>query len=79
LAVGVVSLSGMVRGQDPPKEEKEDYVKAHYTKYEYRIRMRDGKRLFTAVYTGQAMSFRRHYTSWKPAPDKSGKDFPISL
>jgi len=29
---------------------KEDYVKAHYTKYEYRIPMRDGKKLFTAVY-----------------------------
>ncbi len=27
-----------------------DYVKAHYTKYEYRIPMRDGKRLFTSVY-----------------------------
>ncbi len=25
-------------------------VKANYTKYEYRIPMRDGKRLFTAVY-----------------------------
>jgi len=30
----------------PPAE---DYVRAHYTKYEYRIPMRDGKRLFTAV------------------------------
>jgi uncharacterized protein len=28
-----------------------EYVKAHYTKYEYRIPMRDGKKLFTAVYT----------------------------
>lgn len=28
----------------------EDYVRAHYTKYEYRIPMRDGKKLFTAVY-----------------------------
>lgn len=28
----------------------EDYVKSHYTKYEYRIPMRDGKRLFTSVY-----------------------------
>ncbi len=28
-----------------------DYVKANYTKYEYRIPMRDGKRLFTSVYT----------------------------
>ena len=27
-----------------------EYVKAHYTKYEYRIPMRDGERLFTAVY-----------------------------
>ncbi|HEY6348510.1 MAG TPA: CocE/NonD family hydrolase [Candidatus Angelobacter sp.] len=36
---------------DPAKEApKEDYVKAHYTKYEYRIPMRDGKRLFTSVY-----------------------------
>src|SRR5262245_8376389 len=28
----------------------QDYVKANYTKYEYRIPMRDGKRLFTSVY-----------------------------
>src|SRR5215831_8123555 len=27
-----------------------DYIKANYTKYEYQIPMRDGKRLFTAVY-----------------------------
>src|SRR5947209_13665378 len=27
-----------------------DHVKSHYTKYEYRIPMRDGVRLFTAVY-----------------------------
>jgi hypothetical protein len=27
-----------------------EYVQANYTKYEYRIPMRDGKRLFTAVY-----------------------------
>ncbi|HEU4389480.1 MAG TPA: CocE/NonD family hydrolase [Blastocatellia bacterium] len=35
------------QSQDQPKE---DYVKAHYTKYEYRVPMRDGKRLFTSVY-----------------------------
>src|ERR1700745_1914817 len=29
---------------------QENYVKAHYTKYEYRIPMRDGKKLFTSVY-----------------------------
>src|SRR5205085_6354025 len=27
-----------------------EYVKANYTKYEYRIPMRDGVRLFTSVY-----------------------------
>ncbi len=27
-----------------------EYVKAHYTKYEYEIPMRDGKKLFTAVF-----------------------------
>jgi uncharacterized protein len=33
-----------------PALPNDDYVRAHYTKYEYRIPMRDGKRLFTAVY-----------------------------
>src|SRR5437868_12314969 len=27
-----------------------EYVQAHYTKFEYRIPMRDGVKLFTAVY-----------------------------
>src|SRR5262245_18479425 len=27
-----------------------DYIKAHYTKYDYEIPMRDGVRLFTSVY-----------------------------
>ena len=27
-----------------------DYIQAHYTKYEYRIAMRDGAKLFTSVY-----------------------------
>jgi putative CocE/NonD family hydrolase len=36
---------------------QEDYVRAHYTKYEYRIPMRDGIRLFTAVYVPKAAAF----------------------
>lgn len=40
-----------------------EYVKAHYTKYEYRIPMRDGKRLFTAVYV----------------PKDQGQTYPILL
>jgi putative CocE/NonD family hydrolase len=46
IAAGVVRG----RGQAPQEPPKEDYVKAHYTKYEYRIPMRDGKKLFTSVY-----------------------------
>jgi len=39
------------RAQQPmPTPPVEDYVRAHYTKYEFRIPMRDGKHLFTAVY-----------------------------
>ncbi|WP_263356017.1 CocE/NonD family hydrolase [Acidicapsa ligni] len=41
------TLPLMSQQTDTPQES---YVKAHYTKYEYRIPMRDGKRLFTAVY-----------------------------
>jgi putative CocE/NonD family hydrolase len=45
LALLVVLLEqGHVRGQGL------DQVRAHYTKYEYRIPMRDGVRLFTSVY-----------------------------
>src|SRR5271166_3149493 len=50
LAVLAVSIP-LLRAQQPaPEAPKEDYVRAHYTKYELRIPMRDGKRLFTAVY-----------------------------
>ncbi len=35
----------------------ESFVKSHYTKYEYRIPMRDGKKLFTAVYVPKASAF----------------------
>ena len=37
-------------------QELADFVKANYTKYEYRIPMRDGKRLFTAVYVPKDFS-----------------------
>lgn len=34
-----------------PEAEEESYVRRHYIKHEYRIPMRDGVRLFTAVYS----------------------------
>ena len=40
-----------------PDASGEDFVRSHYTKYEFRIPMRDGKRLFTAVYVPKASAF----------------------
>ena len=46
------------RAQQPPAQASaEDSVRAHYTKYEYRIPMRDGVRLFTAVYVPKVSAF----------------------
>jgi len=41
----ILATAALTAAQDNPK-----YILANYTKYEYRIPMRDGKRLFTAVY-----------------------------
>jgi putative CocE/NonD family hydrolase len=49
----ILVATGSARAQEPPKE---DYVRPHYTKYEYRIPMRDGKRLFTSVYVPKDIS-----------------------
>ena len=50
LAVSALAFT-VVHGQQPaPATPAEETVRAHYTKYEFRIPMRDGKRLFTAVY-----------------------------
>ena len=35
-----------------------DYIKSHYTKYEFKIPMRDGVRLFTSVYVPKDTSQR---------------------
>src|SRR5262245_48464527 len=50
-------LAALAQAPKPPeapkpseREVNREYVQAHYTKYEYRIPMRDGARLFTAVY-----------------------------
>jgi len=50
LALLVLALPFAGAQQPAPQPPAEDYVRAHYTKYEFRIPMRDGKRLFTAVY-----------------------------
>ena len=55
-----------------PESPKEDYARSHYTKYEYRIPMRDGARLFTSVYipkdTSQAWPILLNRTPYSVAP-----------
>ena len=54
-----------MRNSRRPRCDPEDYVRSHYTKYEFRIPMRDGKRLFTAVYI--------------PKKDESGGPYPFLM
>lgn len=42
--------------QKGPNSPDADYIKANYSKYEYQIPMRDGKKLFTAVYVPKDQS-----------------------
>ncbi|MBL8519527.1 MAG: CocE/NonD family hydrolase [Betaproteobacteria bacterium] len=47
---GAIALPPMVHAQAPAAAAAEYSIKENYTKYEYRIPMRDGVKLFTAVY-----------------------------
>jgi putative CocE/NonD family hydrolase len=42
-------------------DERRNYVRGHYTKYEYRVPMRDGVKLFTAVYVPNDASATKRY------------------
>src|SRR3984957_15955025 len=71
LLVGTFLAAGSVVAQAKPDSPEFD-VKEHYTKYEYRIAMRDGVRLFTAVYvpkdSSQAYPFLINRTPYSVAP-----------
>ena len=52
IAVGLFWSGAFAQG-GPPREgadKRLEYTKAHYTKFDYRIPMRDGVKLFTSVY-----------------------------
>jgi len=53
-AVVLAASIPVLSQQTPPVD---DFVPSHYTKYEFRIPMRDGKRLFTAVYVPKTGAF----------------------
>ena len=63
--VGAVAASSLpARAQRPGiPEGHAEYVRSHYTKFEHRVPMRDGARLFTAVYL----------------PNDTSKTYPIML
>ncbi len=50
LALPLLALVLSQAHTHPLRGQGVDYVKAHYTKHEYKIPMRDGAKLFTAVY-----------------------------
>jgi putative CocE/NonD family hydrolase len=61
-----------------------EYIKTHYNKHEYRIEMRDGVKLFTAVYSPKDTSvdypilmIRTPYTSWPYGEDNYPDDFEV--
>jgi putative CocE/NonD family hydrolase len=68
----ISTLFTTAMAQDKPAAPQEDYVKAHYTKYEYRIPMRDGVHLFTSVYvpkdSSQSYPFMIDRTPYSVAP-----------
>src|SRR5438270_3291207 len=45
-----IALFALVMSSAPAYGQGVEYIKAHYTKFEYRIPVRDGVKLFTAVY-----------------------------
>jgi len=83
LAVFALAFLAARAQQAAPSTPPEEYVRAHYTKYEFHIPMRDGKRLFTSVYvpkdaTGGPYPFLMERTPYSVAP--YGEDqYPRSL
>src|SRR5580692_3204672 len=71
LLVGLLLAAGSALAQAKPDSPEFD-VREHYTKYEYRIPMRDGVHLFTAVYvpkdSSQAYPFLINRTPYSVAP-----------
>lgn len=67
----VLTFTAVVFAQGKPDAPEFD-IKAHYTKYEYRIPMRDGVHLFTSVYvpkdTSQPYPFLIDRTPYSVAP-----------
>jgi predicted acyl esterase len=80
----VVLLASPLLAHPPEEDDLAGFIRANYTKYEYRIPMRDGARLFTAVYVPKDASetnryplllIRTPYAVDPYGPDSYPKDF----
>jgi putative CocE/NonD family hydrolase len=68
VTVVLLLLTGPARAQAPaqppkpdPEAERAEYIRSHYSKFEYRIPMRDGVHLFTSVYIPNDATAARRY------------------
>jgi putative CocE/NonD family hydrolase len=67
VVVGCVAcVTAPVMAQEKTDAVRAEYIQAHYTKYEYRIPMRDGVRLFTSVYVP-----KDHTQAWPIMMDRT--------
>src|ERR1700742_1987817 len=55
-ALSLVLFASTIFAQPGPQGSDAAYIKDNYTKYEYQIPMRDGKKLFTSVYVPKDQS-----------------------
>ena len=53
----IAGMTASIGAQQAPPAPQDDFIRSHYTKYEFRIPMRDGKRLFTSVYVPKSATF----------------------
>jgi uncharacterized protein len=58
VAVCLLVGAGFGARAQAPGASQEEFIKTHYAKFEYRIPMRDGVKLFVSVYTPQAGAFK---------------------
>jgi putative CocE/NonD family hydrolase len=71
-------FAGFIQAADEKEQdERADYIRSHYAKYEYHIPMRDGTKLFTAVYVPYDKSSKHpmmmQRTPYRVAPYGSDK------
>jgi hypothetical protein len=58
VAVCLFVAAGFGARAQAPGASQEEFIKTHYAKFEYRIPMRDGVKLFVSVYTPQVGAFK---------------------